>query len=508
MLTQNKLTPNIPGQLSYLPSLKETLTFLSLFAAIVFLFYINDIMAIKYIAMLIFSALAFASRRKLIWVVILFVIVDRTGGLFTEQTLETAMVGLPLLTVGSGLSLSFKDLLLLALIFSALLRNRIKLNRADHYVILGLISFYLLVGWFLYGTSLEMTLIIVLRGYLFLLLFFIMKSDFTVNDLFKFLHLISLLLVFVLADQIFAVVTGQRLLAMFMELDLGVSQNTLTLEARVSPFGINTVIFSFMYGLMLLSVHKRYNYKLASNTYAAFLVVTSLFSILISQTRGAIGVFAVILLFSAPYLIVRFRNIAITLGIFFLMVNILGLFGLNWDYFYRNTFARVMTTVSPIITGSEFTELGTGGRDSETIQILQHVKASPFVGYGSGSETRGIYNNNLGGVNALAQFGAMGFLVLILALLKWYSDLLRVKRRIPKDTLYYAMGHVVFAVLMGMMLGFLTSFNYFTSTNYRDIIRLVIIMAMSSFVFDYYKAQKHTERKPSPAVYRATKSLV
>ncbi len=489
MLTQNNASPGQTA-VNAIPSFQDIAGFVIMFLAVVAIFYMNSISMIKYLAMLAITAIVLTGRKNFIWVLLYFSILDRVGGFFTESTLELGSTGLPLLTLAPGVSIGFADLLLLALVFNLKSRNRFRPINADHILIGCLVLGATLIGTILYGFQYRFIIAFVFRGFFILALFFVIKADFTPEMLIKLLHMISLLLLFVLADQIYSVVAGQRLLERLLNLNLVLAKNTLTSEVRAAPYGSGVVFISFVYGLFLLAVRKGSEYRVATYTYGAFLVVAASLSILISQTRSALGVYAVILLVSAPFLIIRFRNLAITMGIFLLLVNLLGAFGLTWDYFYRNTVARLMTTISPLLAGSEFSELGTGGRDVELPILIEHIKRSPFLGHGMTSQLSEIYNNNIGMVNSIAQFGIIGFTVIILALFNWFITLNRCVKQLPKQTVFYSLGRIIFAALMGMMLGYVTTYNYFTSPAKWDMIKLAIVMTMSSFVFDYYRRFK------------------
>jgi hypothetical protein len=489
MLKQNESILMSPEQ-SFLPTSKESGSFFLLFLSMVALFYLNNIIAIKYFAVIALSMMAFTSRKKLIWIAIYFVIIDMVGGFFTEGTLSQAAVGLPILTLIPGVTIGFKDILLLALILNV--HNKISLKKlnSDQLLIILLIIFASFVGMVIFGSSYKVLVAVVFRGYFILLLFYIIKKEFYIETLFKFMHLISYMIPFIIIDQIYTAITGSRILDRLLHLNLVVDINTITLESRASPYGYNTVFFSFIYGLIILSVPKGFTVKIARYGYGAYLVTISAISVLLSATRGDIGVFAIILLFSSPYLIIRFRNLAITIGIFLIMLNILGAFGLNWNYFYRNTITRIMTTISPALAGKEFSEIDTGGRDLELPAIIDDIKKSPFVGYGFSSDLSHVYNNNFGGINTIIQFGVFGFIMVLFSLLRWLSSLRRKIRNIPRQSIYFMVGNGVFAALIGMMLGYFTTFNYFTSYYKNDVLRLTIIMAMSAFVFNYYNDTK------------------
>ncbi len=262
------------------------------------------------------------------------------------------------------------------------------------------------------------------------------------------------------------------------------------METRSTPYGINTVVFSFLYGLMLLSVHNRNNISIASYSYGAFLVVATVFSVLLSATRGFIFVFAAILIVVSPHLVIRFRNIAITLGIIIVLLNILGSFGLGIDYFYRNTIARVMLTVAPALSGQGLSQIDTSGRNLEIPIVLETIKGSPLIGYGISTKTLVSLNNNFGGLNSFIMFGILGVILILFLLLRWVVKLNRELKYIPKTSVHYAMGHVVFAALIGMLLGYITTYDYFTSSTDYDVFRLVIVSALSFFVFEYGRQQQ------------------
>ena len=63
----------------------------------------------------------------------------------------------------------------------------------------------------------------------------------------------------------------------------------------------------------------------------------------------------------------------------------------------------------------------------------------------------------------------------------------RINRKLPQLSIYHSLGRVVYATLIGMMAGYLTTYNYFTSFFAYDILRLIFIMIMSSMVFGFYK---------------------
>jgi len=489
MTEQPKNIP-ITKENNYLPSPRLTLNFMLIFVFLVFIFYINNITALKYFSMLSVAVIAFFSRNKLQWLVVYFIIIDQVGGFFTETAVSATNIGLPALTLFAGVTIGIKDLLLLALVLSISTGRKFKKITTDHVLIALIIIFSTMVGFLVYEANYKSVVTFILRGYFILLLFFVIRENFTAQQLFSFFHLVSLLLPFIIVDQIFTAVTGTRLLERFLGLNLKVAVNSITMETRSTPYGINTVVFSFLYGLMLLSVHNRNNISIASYSYGAFLVVATVFSVLLSATRGFIFVFAAILIVVSPHLVIRFRNIAITLGIIIVLLNILGSFGLGIDYFYRNTIARVMLTVAPALSGQGLSQIDTSGRNLEIPIVLETIKGSPLIGYGISTKTLVSLNNNFGGLNSFIMFGILGVILILFLLLRWVVKLNRELKYIPKTSVHYAMGHVVFAALIGMLLGYITTYDYFTSSTDYDVFRLVIVSALSFFVFEYGRQQQ------------------
>jgi hypothetical protein len=485
MINDNLMMNSTAG--NYLPTTKEAVQFLILFLSMIVVFYVNNVLAFKYLAMFILALLAFISNKKFIWIAIFWVIVDSVGGLFSEKVIGEAVAGIPIINISSGISVGIKDLLLLAMLFSLTPMNRFSRINYDHLLFYGLILFAALIGSLFFEASYKIVVSVVLRGYIIFLLYYTIRAEFKLQNLIQLFHLISLLLPVILIDQIFQAAFGIRLLTRYTDMQFKTVVNTFTGDVRAVSFGMNTIFFSFVYGLFLLTIKRAKDMKIASFFYGAMLVVMSVTSVMLSATRGILGVFGVILLFVSPYLVLKIRNVAIVLGVIFFLMNILGVVGLNVDYFYRNTVVRVLATVLPVLTGGGLNEMDTSGRTTELPDLLDGIRHSPIVGYGISNNLFGVYNSNFGGLNTAVQFGIPAAIMILIIVFSWMFKLNRINKRLPQFSIYQSMGRVVYATLIGMMVGYLTTYNYFTSFFAYDILRLIFIMIMSSMVFGFYR---------------------
>jgi hypothetical protein len=483
MIDEAKLKYQNSG--NYLPTLTETTKFVLVLVSMVLIFYLNRVMAFKYLAMIIYAILAFISHKKFTWIAIFWVIVDSVGGLFSDRATGESAVGIPVINVTSGISIGIKDLLLMAMIFSVTPMNRFSRINYDQLLFFGVILFAVFIGSMFYNASFKIMISVLIRGYLVFMLYYTIKTEFSLQTMFQLFHLISYLLPVILIDQIFQAVFGIRLITRFAQVQLKTLVNTFTGETRAYSFGMNTLFFTFVYGLLLLTIRRTKEMKIASFLYGAMLVVMSIASVMMEATRGLLGVFGIILLFTSPYLVLKFRNVAIVLGVIFFLINILGVAGLNVDYFYRNTVVRVMATVAPAITGGGFAEMDTSGRTAELPDMIEGIKASPIVGYGVSNNLFDFYNSNFGGLNTIIQFGFLGALLILIVILSWMFHLNKITKHLPQNSVYQSVGRVVYATLIGMMAGYLTTYNYFTSFFAYDVLRLIFIMVLSYFVFSY-----------------------
>jgi hypothetical protein len=481
MTDEVRLNDNSAG--NYLPTTREIVGFVTIFLSMILVFYVNRVMAFKYLAMLFMAIMAFMSNKKFVWIAIFWVIVDSVGGLFTERAIGETAVGIPIINIASGISIGIKDLLILAMIFSVTPKNRYNKINYDHLLFFGMLFFATFIGSVFYDASYKIIVSVLIRGYIIFLLFYTIRNEFKIQTLFQLFHLISYLVPIILIDQIFQVVFGTRIITRYVSVELKMMVNTFTGETRAVSFGMNTLFFSFVYGLLLLTIRRTKDMKIASYFYGIMLVVMTITSVMLSATRGVIGVFGIILLFVSPYLVLKMRNIAIVLGVIFFLFNILGGVGLNLDYFYRNTIVRVMATVAPAIAGAGFSEIDTSGRNTELPEMIEGIRRSPIVGYGISNNLFDYYNSNFGGLNTIIQFGLVGFAIILVVLMLWILKLFRICRHIPNQSIYYSTGRVTYAVLVGMMAGYLTTYNYFTSFFAYDVLRLILVMFMSYLVF-------------------------
>jgi hypothetical protein len=483
MLDETQLKFKTAG--NYLPSLWEIVQFALILLSMVLVFYVNRVMAFKYLAIIMLAILAFISNKKLIWIAILWVIIDSVGGLFSDRATGEVAIGIPVINISSGISIGIKDLLLMAMIFSITPINRFSRITYDHLLFFGVILSAVFIGSTFFDVNFKILISVVVRGYFIFLLYYTVKAEFSLQKLFHLFHLISLLLPIILLDQIFQIIFGTRIITQFAGVQIKTLINTFSGETRAFSFGTITLFFTFIYGLLLLTIKRTKEMRLASFFYGTMLVLMSLTSIMLSATRGVIGVFGIILLFVSPYLVLKFRNIAIVLGVIFFLLNILGGVGLDVDYFYRNTVVRVMATVVPALTGSGLSEMDTSGRTDELPALLEGIKGSPIVGYGISNNLFDYYNSNFGGMNTIIQFGFAGAILILIVILSWMFHLNKVTKHLPKNSIYQSTGRVVYASLIGMMVGYLTTYNYFTSFFPFDVLRLIFIMYMSYLVFSY-----------------------
>lgn len=465
-----------------LPQNSETTFYLTTVLLMFAIFYLTPVVAIKYVLIAAVGFSIVTSKNIIPWLAIYFFVSDNVFGLFTETTREAlAQTGPPLITLGVGFSTGLTDIMLMSFIFRALLKTNIRFSRNTQVLILIILLSAIVVGGVIYNTSLSAIITNVLRGYMNLLIFYVISKEIGTDGIFRLLHLISLPLLLVVFDQGYAAVTGTRILQQVLGLNLSVAFFGEGMGIRSSPYGHNTVLFSFIYALLVLSLKIRKDLPRASTIYASLLIAFCLVSVVLASTRNVIALYLIIIILSTRKLLLRFRTIAIALAIILLVIYGFNSLGLDVTNYIRISLYRFSGTLNPALQGKDLGDIDLSGRQSEIPKILDGIKRSPLIGYGLSERARFYLNNNFGILNTVLIFGIIGAMIILGIILIWIAEI----RQLSRQTTEYrsALARLIYATLVGMLVGYLTTYDHFTTATGLVSIKLTFLMGFSAVLF-------------------------
>jgi hypothetical protein len=418
--------------------------------------------------------LFFRSEKDYFWFAFFFILINTPAFLFYE-TSASAVHRLPLYRLAGGISLSVFDLFVLASIAKVVVKQKQKPFQVSKPLRFLLLYFALV--------SIPVTFMLGPGGffntfrpyfyYAVLITFYFLVDD--VRDIYKFGYLLVPYVFFTLFDQLFLLTQGKLLISIINPETLRyVVENTITGGVRAYFSGFLLVFYAFLFGLQMRAQPR---YELFSG-FSYLVIFSCLLAFVISATRIYLLIPLVVLImyfFFSSKGGGDFFRLFISATLFLVIFFSLDL--ISFDYFLTSIWPRFEAFFSLILSGGSITQFDTvqSRLATDLPHIMRGVEQSPIIGTGFSAVFREHENNDLGFINTILIFGLVGFLIfinfilmLIIKLRSWSNRTDGSKKVIIKT---------VWMAMFGVLLGYATTFDFFTVRQIDRIFFIAILLA-------------------------------
>jgi hypothetical protein len=384
--------------------------------------------AVAKIGMVPLLVLALFSKRNEIWVVILFIIIDKPGGFFSTGYAD-ASSRLPLYKILPGMSFIFTDLLAIILIIKSLMKRRVSLFYQNQ---IYAFSFIIILAIFLtFSNTFSINIFVsYLREIILLSLIYFLPRLLNNEDSWNFFFIMIFPFVFLnFASQLYGFFNGVPLVAIvnpeYIETNLNFKAVIADSQEASRIFnGVLTGFISIAGVLYYLSI-KRPSFK---RSYLITVLVFSILPVFLAAYRSwSIAYSMMILLFllfvNPSRRKIKYIPSIIVLFIFiFLFLRTSPLLNTQLN----NALSR-LSTIENLAQG-DLTLGNTATRLTEKLEDVWNLfKANP-MGYGFSQEGFNYNNEHVGWLSQIIQFGIIGYIVLYSSLILMNFKLLKLHR--------------------------------------------------------------------------------
>lgn len=446
---------------------------------------------LNYLYFLVLPVLFWRSKHDYFWFAFYFIIVNTPAFLFFESSGEIVR-RLPLYSLTGGLSFSVLDVFVLTSLAKVVVLGKMK-----DFVISKPLRFLLL---YFALVSIPMTFVLGTENssffnnfrpyfyYALLVSFYFLIDD--TEDVFKFGYLMVPYVLFTLFDQLYLLTQDTLLISLINpETIRTIVNNTLTNDARAYFSGFLLIFYAFLFALQLRCNPK---YELF-NGFAYGVIIVALATFLLSATRVYL---MVPLVAFGMYVLLGRRggNDAVKLSISVALFAIV-FFSLNiisFDFFMKSIWPRFEAFFVVILGGGNLAEFDTvqSRLDSDLPDLLEGIMISPLVGTGFSGVFREYVNDDLGFLNSILIFGLLGFTLLINFFVMLFYQLNYWVKRSGTDANARAILNTTRMVMVGILLGYATTYDFFTVRQVERIYFVSILLASTEIAVRSIKDRK------------------
>ena len=442
---------------------------------------------INYVFFLIPLALFWFSKKDYFWFAYFFVLINSPAYFFYESSGQAAN-RLPLYSLTSGISFSVFDLFVILSIIKIF-----KINKFKSFTLSKSLRFLLL---YLVFISIPMTILLGMEGssllnnvrpftyYLVVISFYFLIDD--IEDIYKFGYVLLPYLLFILFDQFFLITTGKLLISI---VDPSTSRiivdDSITGGIRAIFGGEILVFYIFLFGLQLTQARKYEAFKGLS-----YLIIFIAFTaVIIAQARTWLVITAVVLF---SYLLTNKNAISnlFKLSIISALVIVI-LFStqiISVEYFIDKIWPRFGAFFTALKEGnlSEFDTAGSRIK-SDWPHSIEGVMQSPILGVGFSGKFRYYVNNDLGFINTILIFGFVGFLFFVNFIFMFFKKLNQYIKHQLQNVDSQVIIKTIKIIFIGMMVGYATTFDFFTVRQVERIFFVSILIASGEIAINHIK---------------------
>jgi len=415
----------------------------------------------------------YRSKKDYFWFALVFIAESQPGSLFILTDVKHSFSILQ----NTPLGLLYFWMVFIIIAFIKSLKSRI-----EHPFFLNNVILVMLIYIGMLMLIFKMRKLSDFGGFIpWLLLYIIPRSFKSQSDYKRFFNLIFAFVGFVLMTQIYFLLIGHDI-----NLMLGGKLKTILPDRTIEdaaqalrPVAGITIPFFSIIGSVLLLLYKKTG---ISKNYLYIILITSMFSIFLSATRG--WIIAALLIFMS-YLFISFKNPFGLLSKFIVpIVLLLVLFNFIPSLKKQSemAFARIETILN--LAEGDVTAGGTLSRiDERSPRVMKKFWESPIFGFGDSSEATPFSDPHVGNQNLLLHMGILGFLIYIMLWLTFTIKLFYREKSLSNGNEYKHLPMMMIAALMsiivihssssqwfGMGFGYIRGFIFFFILSYGNFI--------------------------------------
>lgn len=446
----------------------------------------------NYLYFLVLIGLFWISKKDYFWYGFYFILINTPAYLFFE-TSGAASNRLPLYSLIGGLSFSVYDLFIFAAIAKVIMKGTAKpffVNKPIKYLLLYLVLVSLPIT-FIIGAENSNSFFNTFRPYFYysiLVTFYFLVDN--IKDVYKFGYLLLPYLVFTFFDQLYLLTQGKLFISLVNpETVRYIVTNTVTGGARAYFSGFLLVLYAFIFGLQL-----RMNSKYEIFNGLTYLIIfLALASVLLSATRSYLMIpLAIMIMFLFYYRkgmsdFIKLALIILLLGIVFFSLGLIP-----FEFFLEGIWPRFEAFFVTIFGGGNLAEFDTveSRLATDLPHLLEGISHSPIIGTGFSGLFREYENNDLGFLNSILLFGAVGFVFFLYYLIFLFVNLTRWSKSRFNNRDTKTILNSLRMAFFGIMLGYATTYDFFTVREIDRIFFVSIILASSELAVYEIKKRK------------------
>jgi hypothetical protein len=309
-----------------------------------------------------------------------------------------------------------------------------------------------------------------------------------IEDIFKFFELILPIAFFILFSQVYYISNGGvRLISLFNpEANQQLLINTITGELRALIVGF-LALFCCYFGAFFLMQFKQNRKR---KHYYNIITIVCFLSVLLSATRFAFGVFLFIALLIYSKKLKDLPKIIMFIGAIVLISMLLVKFGIFSEGYLKSSLWGRVSQVFDLASGKGGQIDTFASRLEQLRYMAEGIRGSPFFGYGFSKEALQYSNNNWGFPNTIMMFGFFGFFMFIFLFKSYIKIITSIIRKPYVDPEMKAALKVLLATFAGMLLGYFTTWDFF-SFFYPQIVAFdMVFFALSETLFRCVNAEE------------------
>ncbi len=396
------------------------------------------------------------SKSNYFWFAFFLIISSYPAGFFTEIS-GINIRRLPVYSPIPSISLSMMDLFLIVALFKAILRGK-KIYLIDIFNIkkIALILPFIVLVSFFYGITLKLFLNETVRGLFFYTLFFSFPALLpNKKEVYKFMVMFFPFVLLELIAQLYTVNTGIEFGNIFRAGALESIRDPLTGEIRAIPIGYIIMRLAFVFAFVLMETKE----KIVPKFYALLVIIISLISVIIAETRSAITMFTFIFVLYFIMIAKKKPNIILQLFIvsiiFLIILDFANIFNLN--RIVGSSYDRYVGAVSMQENSIKMEDTFDNRVSNRLPILLDAIKKSFFVGYGFSDKYFEVWDPHLGGVIVgLLQAGIFGYFFYVVFIVNLFRKSFKYIKKLRDDNSFKSHIKVFVLCFFGYLLVNLT----------------------------------------------------
>lgn len=390
---------------------------LLLFISIIAVYYLP--FRLNQLIFLVFLFIAYRSKKDYFWIAFFFILLDAPGRLFQGGAL-TDLHRTPFYPIIPGVSLSFNDLFILMYLFKTIhIKRKYRFIFKNDFMFLLFFTMFVLIYSLIIGMSagnmISTCRILMSWSFIYIFLKLLIK-EFDFDRLNRLLFPIVFL---ALASQMYSYLTGNYLGRFLKGFTFKTSLLLLTPDSgEAARAADSSIILLYCFTMALFYLFSKR--PVFPRRYLYFIIVTCMFSVFLSATRG--WIIAYIFFFFMVFITSnKSKNIKQFISIGVLATLVIVLFSFLFPLI-KVQMQRVTERVGTVIALAEgdITAGGTLVRLSRRVPlIMKEIKERPIIGWGFSNRYFKHADNHIGHHSIVLNVGIIGYIILNFIFFKW-----------------------------------------------------------------------------------------